>query len=87
MYPPKASASFCVPAPAKSRLAFIKAPPPDHEDPLYSSVHDTIEGVLPPKASPVFCVPAPAKVCLPVIKAPPDDHDEPLYSSVHDNAE
>ena len=58
--PPKASPSFCVPAPAKPSLPVIKAPPADHDDPSYSSVHDKPLGFLPPKASPAFCVPAPA---------------------------
>ena len=39
--PPKASPAFCVPAPAKERLPVIKATPADHDEPLYSSVHDT----------------------------------------------
>ncbi len=38
--PPKASPAFCVPAPAKSLLPVIKAPPADHDVPLYSSVHE-----------------------------------------------
>ena len=82
--PPKASPEFCVPAPAKPNLAVIKAPPVDHVEPLYSSVHDSI-GENPPKASPEFCVPAPAKLALAFIKAPPADHAEPLYISVHAN--
>ena len=69
-----------VPAPAKSRVKVIKAPPADHEVPLYSSVHPTgaLVGLpnLPPKASPAFCVPAPAKRYLAVDKAPPVDHDD-----------
>ena len=85
--PPKASPAFCVPAPAKLALPVIKAPPVDHDDPLYSSVQDTVAGEEPPKASPVFCVPAPAKPHLAVIKAPPADQDVPLYSSVHDNTD
>ena len=56
----------------------------DHEDPSYSSVHDTVTGVLPPKASASFCVPAPANAHLALIKAPPADHEVPSYSSVHD---
>ena len=55
--PPKASPAFCVPAPAKPNLAVIKAPPDDHDVPLYSSVHD-LAGKAPPKASPAFCSPA-----------------------------
>jgi len=85
--PPKASPAFWVPAPPDKESAVIKAPPADHEVPLYSSVHDTVVKVgdpkFPPKASPAFCVPAPAKLDLPVIKAPPADHEDPLYSSVH----
>jgi hypothetical protein len=51
-----------------------KAPPEDQDEPLYSSVHDTIGGfIVPPKASPAFCVPAPAKAILPVIRVPPAD--------------
>ena len=38
--PPKASAEVCVPAPANCCLAVIKAPPVDHDVPLYSSVHE-----------------------------------------------
>ena len=58
--PPKASATFCIPAPANAYLAVDKAPPADHEVPLYSSVHDTLAFVTPPKAKPAFCIPAPA---------------------------
>ena len=85
--PPKASAEFCSPAPAKEYLAVDKAPPADHDVPLYSSVHAIIVGneITPPKASPAFYVPAPAKKNLAVDKAPPADHEDPLYSSVHDN--
>jgi len=53
-YPPKASAAFCVPAPAKLFLAVIKAPPAVHEVPLYSSVHDNSPPEYPPKARPAF---------------------------------
>ena len=80
--PPTANPAFCSPAPAKNPLAVIKAPPVDHDEPLYSSVHDTVEGDLPPNARPAFCVPAAAWSALAVIKSPPDDHEVPSYSSV-----
>jgi len=50
--PPKASPEVCVPAPAKFRLAVIKAPPADQDVPLYSSVHDNVGA--PPNASALF---------------------------------
>ena len=77
--PPKAKAASCVPAPAKSYLAVDKAPPADHESPLYSSVHDEKPASTPPKASAAFCVPAPAKLRLAIIKAPPADHTPGSY--------
>jgi hypothetical protein len=84
-FPPKASPAFCVPTPANLHLAFIKAPPADHVEPSYSSVHDSFPPPsFPPKASPAFCVPAPAKLYLAVDNDPPAIHDVPLYSSVHD---
>jgi len=43
--PPKASPAFCVPAPPRKCLDVIKAPPVDHDIPLYSSVHDKTEAV------------------------------------------
>ncbi len=76
--PPKASPTFCVPAPAKPHLAVANAPPVDQDVPLYSSVQDT--GPVPPNTSPSFCVPAPANCWFPVINAPPADHEAaPLY--------
>ena len=74
LHPPNASPAFCVPAPANSYLAVDKAPPEDHDEPLYSSVHENIVGPLrPPKASASFCSPAPAREYLAVDKAPPTD--------------
>ena len=42
--PPKAKAAVFVPAPAKLYLAVDRAPPADHEVPLYVSVHDKKDG-------------------------------------------
>ena len=85
--PPNAKLAFWVPVPAKYVLACDKAPPVDHDEPSYSSVHDNGGGdTKPPNATAAFCSPAPAKPFLAVIKVPPADHDVPLYSSVQDNA-
>jgi len=79
--PPNAKADVLKdPAPAKIRLAVIKEPPVDHDDPLYDSV---AEG-YPPNAKADVLVPAPAKNCLPVDKLLTCDHVDPLYSSVQD---
>jgi len=40
-----------VPAPATLNLVTIKAPPSDHVEPLYSSVHATIDAVAFPPTS------------------------------------
>ena len=80
--PPNANPAFCVPAPAKEVLDVIKAPPADHDVPLYSSVHARLGKSPPPNAKPAFCVPAPPEEFLSVIKEPPADHDVPLYSFV-----
>ena len=50
--PPNANPAFWVPAPPKNSLAVIKAPPTDHDEPLYSSVHE--EYPPPPNANPAF---------------------------------
>ena len=73
---------FEAPAPANSVLKFVKAPPADHDEPLYVSVQDVPPA--PPKAKADVLVPAPPKKRLGVIKAPPADHEIPSYASVHD---
>jgi hypothetical protein len=85
--PPKASAHFCNPAPARDCLAVIKAPPADHDVPSYSSVHDTEVGeFLHQKQLQHFVFQLLLVDILPLIRDPPADHDVPLYSSVHDTA-
>ena len=46
--PPNANAAVFVPAPANEYLAVDKAPPADHDVPLYVSVQATNAGLKPP---------------------------------------
>ena len=53
--PPNAKAAVFVPAPPKPYLAVDKAPPADHDVPLYNSVHPkTVGAFCPPNAKAAF---------------------------------